>query len=74
MNADRTALFLVDGKNEELYAQMFSVGPDETDCVERKVETEVMEGFVGCSLKEVVSYKGNVVRSANVCTRLCKYV
>ncbi len=65
--ADRSSLFLVDGKGEELYAHVFSVSADEEDCVRRVVKTEVtgVDGYInqlGSTLREVVSYNGKLVR------------
>lgn len=67
VNADRTALFLVDDKKEELYAYVFSVGPNESDYVKRVVDTEhsSVEDYInqlGTTLREVVSYRGKLVR------------
>lgn len=68
--ADRSSLFLVDSKSEELYAHVFSVGPDESSCVKRIVEVEVtsVDGYInqlGHTLKEMVSYNGKLVRYAS---------
>ncbi len=68
VGADRTALFLVDSRREELYAHVFSVGPGEEESVKRVVEADELTGVDGyinqlrCTLKEVVSYNGKLVR------------
>lgn len=67
VNADRTALFLVDARREELYAHVFSVGPQEGSFVDRVVEDEpscIDDYFnqLGTTLREVVSYKGHLLR------------
>ena len=68
VNADRTALYLVDERKEELYAHLFSVGPEEEEHVKRVITAEeptsmdVYINQLGCSLREVVFYKGRMVR------------
>lgn len=68
VNAHRSALFLVDSSSQELYAHMFSVDSDESDCVDRvacETEPSSVDDYIqqlSSSLKECVSYKGELVR------------
>ena len=71
VNADRSALFLVDEENGELYAHMFSVPAEEKDCVnwvqhEQRHHTSVQDYLnqINCTLKNVVAFKGECIRSA----------
>ena len=70
VNADRSALFLVDEENKELYAHMFSVPADEKDCVnwvqhEQRHHTSLQDYLnqINCTLKNVVAFKGECIRS-----------
>lgn len=74
VDADRTALFLVDNKQEDLYAHVFSVSLGESECVERVMlesEPSSVEDYINqldSTLREVVSYNGKLVRSNNCYT------
>ena len=74
VDADRTALFLVDNKQEDLYAHVFSVSLGESECVERVIlesEPSSVEDYINqldSTLREVVSYNGKLVRSNNCYT------
>ena len=73
VDADRTALFLVDSKREDLYAHVFSVSLGESECVERVMlesEPSSVEDYINqldSTLREVVSYNGKHVRSNKYC-------
>ena len=68
VNADRASIFLVDHKDNELYAYVFGVGPEETESLNRVVKRERLSSvddyieMLGQTLTEVVAYKGNEVR------------
>ena len=70
VDAHRSALFLVDSCSKELYAHMFSVDSDESDCIARvacETEPSSVDDYIqqlGSALKECVSYKGELVKYA----------
>ena len=66
MESDRSSIFLVDEPRGELYARVFGVSPEESNCIKKVVESSATNEGVGVSpnmvFTENLLYNGQAIR------------